>query len=251
VTLIGLIVALWLGSATASAQVWTVPPGLNPGDKYRLVFVTDGNYRALSKHISDYNTFVTDQANEANSVVKGLGITWRALASTESESAKKNTFTDNGLGVPIYTLSGIRVADNYSTVYDQVNDVFGLWGGTLRSPINVTQSLNSIQSGVVVSTGTEPDGSSALNHWLGVDPIYPYKGQVRIGYANKTDSQWISHIDQNTDEYRRFYALSGELTAVPEPSTLGLGFALALAGAAWSIRRGNRKAEPSADTASF
>ncbi|MGK7879566.1 MAG: hypothetical protein AB4060_05635 [Crocosphaera sp.] len=43
------------------AQALTVvPTGLEPGDEYRLVFVTDGITRANSTDISFYNDFVTN-----------------------------------------------------------------------------------------------------------------------------------------------------------------------------------------------
>ena len=56
---IGLIVALWLGSATVSAQVVTVPPDLIPRAQYRLVFVTSAKQFPDSSTIADYNSFVT------------------------------------------------------------------------------------------------------------------------------------------------------------------------------------------------
>jgi hypothetical protein len=38
------------------------PAGLNPGDQFRFVFVTDGTTNATSSAISSYDAFVTAQA---------------------------------------------------------------------------------------------------------------------------------------------------------------------------------------------
>jgi hypothetical protein len=52
-----------LGTSAAQAALVVVPPGLNPGDQYRLVFVTAGTRNATSSDINDYNTFVTNQVS--------------------------------------------------------------------------------------------------------------------------------------------------------------------------------------------
>lgn len=242
--LIGLIVALWLGSATVSAQVVTVPTGLNPGDKYRLVFVTDGKRDATSTVMSGefgYNTFVTTEA-ATNATLVALGTTWTAIASTKTVNARDNTLTTGGQGVRIYNLSGNLVASNYGD----------LWDGTITSPINVTQSGVIFASSVW--TGTNSNGSSAsnTNNELGttVVPNGGFYPQVRIGWANATNSTWISSTNQNSVAARPLYAMSGELTySVPEPNSLGLGLVLALAGVAWCNRRRKREQERSTNPA--
>ena len=62
--LLVVVSALLLGTASQSlAQVTTVPPGLSPGDPYRLAFVTSTTRNALSSSIAVYNTFVTGVAD--------------------------------------------------------------------------------------------------------------------------------------------------------------------------------------------
>ena len=51
--------------APAPGRILTVPPGLKPGDKYRLVFVTSATRDAKSENIGDYNTFVSGVAAAA------------------------------------------------------------------------------------------------------------------------------------------------------------------------------------------
>jgi hypothetical protein len=56
---LGLLVLAVLGvSSAARADIVTVPPGLAPGDTYRLVFVTADTITAASGNIADYNAFV-------------------------------------------------------------------------------------------------------------------------------------------------------------------------------------------------
>ena len=70
------IALVTLGTASAvQAAIVTVPTGLNPGDQYRLVFVTSGTRDATSTNIADYNTFV------ANAVVGS------ALQSSEQQNS--------------------------------------------------------------------------------------------------------------------------------------------------------------------
>ena len=52
---------LWLGCGLAGgAEAGTIlqtPAGLNPGDQFRFVFVTDGIRDATSTNIADYDSF--------------------------------------------------------------------------------------------------------------------------------------------------------------------------------------------------
>jgi hypothetical protein len=52
--------ALVGSSGESLAAPITVPTGLNPGDRYRLAFVTSTTRDARSSNIADYNLFVTD-----------------------------------------------------------------------------------------------------------------------------------------------------------------------------------------------
>jgi len=52
-----------------------VPVGLNPGDPYRLIFVTSIARDALSTNIADYNSFVHGIANGPTSEFQSLGTT--------------------------------------------------------------------------------------------------------------------------------------------------------------------------------
>lgn len=245
--LIGLIVALWLGSATVSAQIWPVPPGLNPGDQYRLVFVTSTIYQAVSSDITHYNSLVATRA-AANSDLSGFGpsSSWKAIASTASKSALENTSTGSISQVKIYRFASSTGTYKYNLeiVADSYSD---LWDGTLDLPIRYNEFGKS-DAGTTVWSGTQGNGSGALNQELGTTN----HTQARIGSASASDDKdkWINNVDQLLANSNRLYAMSGELTySVPEPGSLGLGLVLALAGAAWCNRRRKRNPERSTNPA--
>jgi hypothetical protein len=43
------------------AAAIVVPPGLKPGDTYRLIFVTNGTVEALSPELAYYNSFISNE----------------------------------------------------------------------------------------------------------------------------------------------------------------------------------------------
>ena len=137
--------------------IYTAPPSLAPGSPYRLAFVTDGTYEAISSNIGDYNNDVAAEA--ALSALSALGTTWKVIGSTASVSAISNIGSDPG--VPIYDLHGNLVADDATT------SPGGLFAGEpLLSPIAFTPTGASLSS-IAVSTGTHPDGTPHATAELG------------------------------------------------------------------------------------
>ena len=209
-----------LGTSAAQAALVVVPPGLNPGDQYRLVFVTDGTRNATSTNINDYNNFVTNQvtgsalATQLTTAGFNLGtITWKAIGSTSATSAKVNTGTDGTQpDVPIYLIDGNRVA----------NDNADLWLPPIIRPINVTQAGSTLGT-EVVWTGTNSSGVVGGSNGLG--------GSFAItGVTNLSTANWIQNSITLRTSLRRLYGMSSVLTKptppvlkVPEPSSL-LGF---------------------------
>jgi hypothetical protein len=66
----------WLAfgvGAKADLQL-TTPVGLNPGDQFRFVFLTDDPSDATSFNISDYDAYVNSEANGAT--YDGTTVTW-------------------------------------------------------------------------------------------------------------------------------------------------------------------------------
>jgi len=213
---LGLIsaVILTMAAETAHAAPVTVPAGLNPGDQYRLVFITAGSLAASSTGISTYDTFVTTEA-DSNAALLALATTWVAIGSTATVNAFDHiggTFT-----IPVYNLAGSLVATGASD----------LWDGSLGAPIKYDESGDQVAIGAIVWTGTGSNGQKTSNPlgYVGTPPTSTY------GNPSSTGPNWAFNGAVGNVETFEFYAISGTLTvpaAVPEPGTVGMvGLALA------------------------
>ena len=72
------------GTASAGLVIST-PTRLNPGDHFRILFITSGTTTATSSVISNYDTFVNTDANGAT--YNGSVISWKAIVSTPTVNA--------------------------------------------------------------------------------------------------------------------------------------------------------------------
>lgn len=232
-TFISMTAGLVLGLATVAltatsglAMPITVPAGLNPGDQYRLAFVTSNTRDATSSDIADYNTFVTNAAN-TQAALSALGATWAAIVSTSSVDARDNTGTNPAAtGVPIYLLdnSSTKIADNNAD----------LWDGSLDSALQIREDgsiFSGTGSALLVFTGT------LLNGTFDATFSIPTGATVRTGNAGSTGSGWVANgVAPVPSTSLPFYAISSVLTVVPEPGTLAL-FGAGLAGLGIARRR--------------
>ncbi len=219
-TLPRLAATLVLAAATlvplaASAVPITLPSGLNPGDQYRLAFVTSTFRDATSSNIADYNTFVTGVANTVPELA-ALGTSWSAIASTLSIDARDNTMTNpslNGTGVPIFLLNDTKLADNNTD----------LWDGTIDTVFGITESGLPVPLFDSVWTGSRQDGSGAAQSSLGSPLCIAASSGCTAGRTFFfTDSQWIDSDLLDARQVNAVYALSAPLTAIPEPGTATL-----------------------------
>jgi len=187
--------------AASNAQISTIPPGLNPGDQYRLVFITkDKIFTAESSNIGDYDAAVTAQANTSADLVD-LGTTWRVIGSTASDSAKFHTDTDDAPaganGVPIYRLDGVIIANDYDD----------LWDGSIQNPLFVAQDGTVLNTCCGTWTGTSASGIAVPGSELGALDL-----GVVDGAPNATEVNWIQTgpFDANSPQF--LYAISDVLT---------------------------------------
>ena len=197
-------------AATVHAgPIINTPTGLNPGDHFRIAFVTSGILNAVSTNIADYNTFVNAEAGGAS--YNGVTVQWFAIASTTATSAFDNI--QSTTSAPVYLNDGTKIADSLSIAAG------GLWSGSLYKPID--QTLGGVTPfDTLVWTGTTVSGQIEVTRELGGLSNKP----ARLGFLTETDSTWISGPAFVRIIAVSFYGISEELTvaAVPEPSTAAL-----------------------------
>lgn len=205
---IGLAVLSFLGfeGVSLAGAVTIVPPGLNPGDHYRLVFVTSTARDATEWwDITRYDDFVNSAANAPGSLLAAYGLSWKVVGSTYYDSARDHIGAFGA--VPVFRLDGVQVASGEAD----------FWDGTLQAAISIDEHGNSAPRFQFVWTGTRDDGSS---DWF---PLGGGAKQiVTAGGVDYTDYRWIAGFGDGRDQALPFYAISGDLTVpgvVPEPRT--------------------------------
>lgn len=218
------ITALAMTASSALAAPITVPTGLNPGDTYRLAFVTSTRRDATSTDIADYNAFVTGVAN-TQSALAALGTTWTAIASTATVNAMDNTSTvpsgaGGSLGVPIFLLNDTQVADSYDD----------LWDGSTDVGLNINENgLNSFGFGAFVWTGTNGGGASSIPLGSTID-VNGQGPSASIGTTFRNDQGWIFQLGSfvPTSSTLSFYGISGLLTVPSDTVAISTSGSLSL-----------------------
>jgi hypothetical protein len=220
-------------SGESLAQPTTVPTGLNPGDQYRLAFVTSTTRNGASTNIADYNTFVAGVAATVPELV-ALGTTWKAVGSTPTVDARDNTGTapTSPDDVPIYLLNDTLLASGNAD----------LWDGTIANPFAITETGTGLGTGQPVWTGSTDQG---VKHAfpLGCES----SGLARLAATSSTESHWIDTMTLGCFGPDLFYAISGVLSVqgVPTPPEVPalpgwgvavlIGSLLAISG--WRVRK--------------
>ena len=136
--------AVGVGGRAEAGIILQTPAGLNPGDHFRFVFVTDGIRDATSTNIADYDSFVNAQAGGAT--YNGVVVNWLAIGSTDSVDAIDHV---GQATAPVYLSDGTLVTTTTTPA--------GLWSGTLVHEINLDLAANPVQT--FVWTGTNPSGT--------------------------------------------------------------------------------------------
>eukprot|EP00188_Purpureofilum_apyrenoidigerum_P001089 Plantae.Rhodophyta-Purpureofilum_apyrenoidigerum.ctg15585.p1 GENE.Plantae.Rhodophyta-Purpureofilum_apyrenoidigerum.ctg15585~~Plantae.Rhodophyta-Purpureofilum_apyrenoidigerum.ctg15585.p1 ORF type:complete len:231 (+),score=9.83 Plantae.Rhodophyta-Purpureofilum_apyrenoidigerum.ctg15585:492-1184(+) len=200
----------------ASGIPITRSDSLNPGDSYRLAFVTSGRRDARPTNIDDYNIFVTNTAQSVSELA-ALDTDWWVIGSSASVSARENTQTRAAdESVPIYLLSGERLVDGYSD----------LWDGSLDVALNINE-LGEV-SNQRVWTGSNSSGERVQDH-------FGQNSNVVHGFSGSPDGNWVSSSFESRHRHYALYAMSGVIT-VDSPSS-AIVFALALLTIALRVRK--------------
>jgi len=203
------------------------PTGLNPGDRFRIAFVTRTTTTGSSSNIASYNLFVNTAAGGAT--YNGSAVTFYAIGSTATVNAYDN-IRSTTMNYPVYLAGGALVAPS-------ITGTSGLWSGALVNRIatdidGTVVSPDGNGSDRVVYTGSLVNGTASsepLGFFIPFDPpvFLTSTGKATGG----TDAAWIRDGGgSNADLRQSLYGISETLTVapVPEPST----YCMALAGLA-------------------
>lgn len=217
-------------SSPAKATLLDAIQSLSAGDKYRVVFVTTTTTPATSTDIATYNDIAATDA-ASGLVTLGLGLTWKALASTQAVNAQVNT--------------GISALDSeLVSIFNTAGDLIAtsgldLWDSLISAPVRYDQNGVAVTPGLQwVWTGTRANGQTYTDLELG-------NTQALAGQFNAVNQSWVSNINFPTATAGApsfgVYAVSSQATVprpVPEPSNL----VLLLIG--WLAYRGSQQIGP-------
>ncbi len=168
-----------------------IPAGVEPGDSFRLLFVTSATTTAESADIADYNAFARARA-AAHSDLSSLSGEFTALISTGSVNIKDNTAT-TGPGAPIHWLGGDKVADDYADLYD------GDWDS-----VSGKTEMGGGYTGLVWTGGSRNGETSGLR--------YAGAAEVRLGDLSDVTLPLSSPNAAAATEAYPIYVLSPVLT---------------------------------------
>ena len=181
---------------------WNLKPaGIGPGERFRLIFLTSTKRNATSSNIETYNTFVQNRAAAGHANIQDHSSRFKVVGCTQAVDARDNTGTNtNGPGVPIYWVSGNKVADNYADFYD------GSWDDEANDRNELgNDAHDTSQTGNYTWTGCSHDGTKSFSG----QSLALGKNAVRWGRLNASSNGPIEGTGSTLkDSTRPFYALS-------------------------------------------
>lgn len=221
-------IALGLSQTASAAPIGQLgildsSTGLQPGDQYRLVFVTSTTIAqgaANSTVIGDYDALVQAYADAAGY----SSVSWSVIGSTTAVDAIDHTNTNpatDGAGVPIYLFDG-------TTLFAANNT--DLWNGTALISAGVYQGIDIDENGNTATydrvwTGTLGLGGTEVQPG-GSNPgaLGATDGTVATGHVTPGNNfNWGNIFQYDPDTFDAgLYGISEVLTVVPEPSSLAL-----------------------------
>jgi hypothetical protein len=209
-------------SVALASPAFVVPAGVT---EYRLAFVTHGATTATSSDIATYNQFAASDASNNTSLP---ATTWKAIVSTPGMSAGSNISCGAtcDANVPIFLVDGTEVATSTVNLFDGST---GILNAIDEEP------TGAISNDAYTWTGSNSDGTAATGHELG-------SSAPMAGFTNDPTVMLSFTPDTKNGDTLSIYAISGELSAIPEPASLSL---LAFGGMATGlVRRLRRRRRP-------
>ena len=195
-----LLVALFvlMPGGFAGAQL-PVPPGLQPGDQYHLLFNSSRITNAVSADVANYNAVAQVSADLA-----GLGVTnevtWKAVVSTPTVDARDNAPV--GIDIPVFSMNLDLIASGFDDFWD---------GALLAGP---AWDEFGRPNGFDAWTGSQIDGTGAPGLEVG-STLAAWCGRPTL-----TDARWLNFLQPSVETFLGVYALSEPLT-VPFDGLVG------------------------------
>ena len=144
----------------------SIPRGLNAGDRFRLLFVSEDERTATSHGIWAYTNWIRSQAQKGDTSIRGYKDHFTVLGSNFGNSAKDHAiinFNDQYAGVPIYWLGFRKAADDYADFCD------GSWDHRNPGPDSAGAAITFGDEDLIY-TGTLSTCERSPNAYL--EPVY-------------------------------------------------------------------------------
>jgi hypothetical protein len=207
-----LALVLALGSVAGARAGIITPAGLQPGQQFRIVFVTNTTTAALSSNITTYDMVVSGDATTAGlGTYAGSPVTWEAIGSTPTVNAITRLPADT---VPLFLPDGTEVAASGAA----------LWN---TSAVPLLHAIDESAAGTaypqIIYSGTDPSGHAISGFEIGSS-----SGNTFFGDSGSSSSAWIDDSGYYSQNHAHdLIGFSNVLTvpqaaAVPEPATLTL-----------------------------
>ena len=182
-----------------------VPSGLDGGDRFRLLLVSEDKRTATETDIAAYNTWAQGQVTGGHADIQEYADHFAVLGSTSAVSARANTgtdFTDDNQGIPIYWLGGQKAADHYDDFWD------GSWDhrnpGTLSDGSSITFTESDF-----IWTGTSRSGYEETDSDNGnVSRVGLGNSSVMLGQPYLLSIRVLSYTATRATGQYRMYILS-------------------------------------------
>ena len=176
-----------------------LPQGFGPGDRFRLMFMTQGMRNAIPTNIDVYDAYVQGEAETGHTAIRPYADTFKVVGSTSAVDARDH-LEMTGAGHPVYWLRGPRIADNTAEFW---SDNWQNWTLAHRRNAN-----GNGMSGAARSdwhwTGTRADGTAHPQL-----PLGSFDRVMRGRYLSFTsDRDPIAHTGTPRGQDHSFYAMS-------------------------------------------
>ena len=196
---------------TLVSNNWSLTPSeLGARDQFRLLFLSSTTRNATSSDIEDYNTFIQNRADAGHTDIQAYSNGFKVVGCTEDDDARDNTgttFTGSDKGVPIYWMSGTKIADHYQDFYD------GSWDNASNTHDRDELGVNSTNTSTLANrpwTGCRTNGTEVTS---GGQSRALGNTNSRVGTPDE-GNPLSSGIDSAAANLRPMYGLS-QLFEVP------------------------------------